>query len=275
MLKRRRKRCECGCGGFVKEGKKFIHGHNGCLNKGRVLGPMSEEQKEKRRKPWTEEQKEKLRGPRGPLSDNHIKNMKIAFSKPSMKRKRSRNTRRLWKTESYVEKQMKIRGSKEAKLKIAKRWENPVFRKKMSKIQKEVQGTLEARTRASINQKALWNDPQFKEKQLLSFSKGAKGLNKSESTLYHLLEKLYPNEYKYTGDFSFIINGKNPDFINVNGQKKCIELFGDYWHRNDNPQDRKDIFKEYGWDTLVIWNHELRNLDRLKFKLHLFHRKGV
>ena len=84
---------------------------------------------------------------------------------------------------------------------------------------------------------------------------------------------MYPNEWKYTGDFSFWINGKNPDFVNCNGQKKCIEVFGDYWHRNDNPQDRKDIFKEFGYDTLVIWERELKNYSELKFKIHRFMRK--
>ena len=34
--------------------------------------------------------------------------------------------------------------------------------------------------------------------------------------------------YKYCGDGSVIIGGLNPDFINTNGEKKLIEVFGDY-----------------------------------------------
>jgi len=76
-----------------------------------------------------------------------------------------------------------------------------------------------------------------------------------------------------------IINGKNPDFINVNGQKKIVEMFGTYWHgesRTGLPnevhvQERKDIFKEYGYETLIVWQHELVNSDFVLNKLQEFH----
>ncbi len=76
--------------------------------------------------------------------------------------------------------------------------------------------------------------------------------------------------YKYVGNGEVIIGFKNPDFINVNGEKKVIELYGDYWHRNDNPQDRIDHFKKYGFDCLVIWERELKNKDSLLIKLKEF-----
>jgi G:T-mismatch repair DNA endonuclease (very short patch repair protein) len=37
----------------------------------------------------------------------------------------------------------------------------------------------------------------------------------------------------------------NPDFI-CDEEKKVIEVYGDYWHRNDNPQDRINKFKKMG-----------------------------
>lgn len=80
----------------------------------------------------------------------------------------------------------------------------------------------------------------------------------------------WKNEWKFTGDFSFMINGKNPDFTNINGQKKLIELFGDYWHKDDNPQDRIDVFKPFGWDTLIIWERELKDIKQLKRKIFDF-----
>jgi len=91
--------------------------------------------------------------------------------------------------------------------------------------------------------------------------------NKPEKRILNLLNKMYPGEWKYTGDFSFMINGKNPDFVNCNGQKKIIEMFGDYWHKGENPQDRIDTFNPFGYDTLIIWEHELKNIDQLKRKL--------
>lgn len=95
--------------------------------------------------------------------------------------------------------------------------------------------------------------------------------NKPESSLIKVLDEMYPGEWKYTGDFSFVVNGKNPDFVNCNGQKKIIELFGDYWHKGQNPQDRADIFSPFGYETLVIWECELKNMGNVKDKIRNFH----
>lgn len=84
--------------------------------------------------------------------------------------------------------------------------------------------------------------------------------NKSEQKLQQLLDNRFPEEWKFVGDGSFILNGYNPDFINVNGKKQIIELFGDYWHKGEDPADRAKLFEPYGFKTLVIWEHELKNL---------------
>jgi len=73
------------------------------------------------------------------------------------------------------------------------------------------------------------------------------------------------------GNFKFWVDGKNPDFVNVNGKNKLIELFGDYWHRNDIPQKKINHFKKYGFDTLVIWEHELSEYGAVVHKLMEFH----
>ncbi len=75
-----------------------------------------------------------------------------------------------------------------------------------------------------------------------------------------------------------MIEGKSPDFVNINGQKKLIELFGDYWHSKKitgkdetmEVNDRVNLFKQYGWDTLIIWEKELKNIDNLKNKILAF-----
>jgi hypothetical protein len=81
--------------------------------------------------------------------------------------------------------------------------------------------------------------------------------NKKEAQLMILLNDLFPHDYKYTGDGKIIIGGKCPDFTNVNGQKKLVELFGDYWHKGEDPSDRINHFLRYGYYTLVIWEREL------------------
>ena len=75
------------------------------------------------------------------------------------------------------------------------------------------------------------------------------------------LEKIvFPFGFWFVGDGKLIVGGKLPDYWN--GDHKLIELFGDFWHKGEDPQIRIDFFKRYGYDTLVIWEHELENLDK-------------
>ncbi len=66
-----------------------------------------------------------------------------------------------------------------------------------------------------------------------------------------------------------IVGSKRPDFTNYK-TKQLIELFGDYWHRGENPQNRIRLFKRLGWDCLVIWGKELKDPRRLKIRLERF-----
>lgn len=93
--------------------------------------------------------------------------------------------------------------------------------------------------------------------------------NKKEKFLFKLI-KINHFPYKFVGDGKFILAGKCPDFLNCNGQKKVIELFGDYWHRNDNPQKRIRLFAKYGFKTLIIWERELKNSDNVIQKIKEF-----
>jgi len=65
--------------------------------------------------------------------------------------------------------------------------------------------------------------------------------------------------YKYVGDFKVWIDGKNPDFMNCNGEKKLIELFGNHWHKKDDEITLPDHYKKYGFKTLVIWENDMKN----------------
>lgn len=104
--------------------------------------------------------------------------------------------------------------------------------------------------------------------------------NKKEIALQEMVNQLNL-PYQYVGDGQFILGGRCPDFLNTNGQKKLIELFGTHWHdskyfpnRGDS-QERIDYFAQYGFDTLVIWEKELKNPDDLKDKLVKFDAKRV
>jgi very-short-patch-repair endonuclease len=85
-----------------------------------------------------------------------------------------------------------------------------------------------------------------------------------------LLIKLLPKSFKYVGNGSFWINKFNPDFIDLKN-KKIIELFGDYWHNLKNNKFRDKLrlkaYKKYGYQVLIIWEHELKNVIKLINKL--------
>lgn len=94
--------------------------------------------------------------------------------------------------------------------------------------------------------------------------------NNAEKHLFSILCQLYPGQWAFVGDWSMILAGKNPDFVNRNGKKLIIELFGDYWHQGENPQVRIDTFARYGFRTLVIWESELKKPAILTDKIRKF-----
>jgi hypothetical protein len=117
----------------------------------------------------------------------------------------------------------------------------------------------------SLIVKEWWKNPENARKALVFNSP-----NKQEQKLTAILESMYPGEWKFVGNGQVIIDGKCPDFININGQKKIIELYGERWHQNHDPQDRINFFKPFGYDTLVIWVRELQNLRRVKTTIAAF-----
>lgn len=116
----------------------------------------------------------------------------------------------------------------------------------------------------SERNKRFWQNPEFVKKQMKS--RGVKP-NKAELKLNELLQQILLKEYKYVGDGEFILAGKCPDFININGQKKIIELYGTYWHKGETGQDRIDLFEQYGYKTLIVWEDELKDIEDLKNKI--------
>ena len=129
--------------------------------------------------------------------------------------------------------------------------------------------------------KQMWNDSKYREKTLKAIHEGRKlKPNIPEKFINRLLNKLLPKEYKFVGDGKVILGGFNPDFINVNGQKKIIEMYGCYWHKcpkckfgNKRLLDvrRLKTYKKYGYKTLIIWQHELKDLNRVKNRILKFH----
>ena len=71
--------------------------------------------------------------------------------------------------------------------------------------------------------------------------------------------------FEYVGDGKVILEGLCPDFINVNGEKQVIEVFGDYWHTGAVKNWRQfeggriHHYAKFGFKTLILWENELEN----------------
>jgi very-short-patch-repair endonuclease len=94
--------------------------------------------------------------------------------------------------------------------------------------------------------------------------------NKKESRLFTILEKISPGMFliNVTGEH-LILKSKIPDFVCIK-YKKIIELYGDYWHKGEDPTIRIDLFKTESYDTLIIWEKELSNIVALEQKINNF-----
>ena len=122
-------------------------------------------------------------------------------------------------------------------------------------------------TRAGVqNWKTFFSDPENVRMWAESFSRKP---NKLEIKLEKMLtDNNLP--YKYVGGGEVVIGYWNPDFINTDGKKKLIELFGDYFHQGENPQNRIDKFARYGFETLIIWGCELKEPELVLEKVRQF-----
>lgn len=106
-------------------------------------------------------------------------------------------------------------------------------------------------------------NPEFVSKLISNINIKAKDVRptKPEQKLMAILDKFFPNQWKYVGNGDLVLGRLIPDFMNINGKKQLIEVFGTYWHKGENPQDKINRFKQYGFSAIVFWEDELNNLE--------------
>lgn len=73
----------------------------------------------------------------------------------------------------------------------------------------------------------------------------------------------YLDSIEYTGDRSKWVKFKdgtvkNPDFI-IKNQRVVIEVFGDYWHKGEDPNILIRNYNEIGYDCLVLWESDIKS----------------
>jgi len=237
--------CECGCEGTfecrVNSKQRFIYGHSG------------------RNRSLSEEHRRKIgdsqRGRNSVLRETRIckaSDCDIAFEC------------RVTDVKKYCSVCCSRRGKSS--------WNKDLTKKIDSRV-------AELAERRSEDQKKLWQDFEYSERQVRAIIKGWKTTpNIPEKFLIKFLQELFPGQWKFVGDGQFILAGKNPDFVNVNGQKKIIEHFGEYHHGEGmtgisnelHEQQRVDLFAQHGYQTLIIWGHELEEVEQLQNKLEEF-----
>jgi len=112
--------------------------------------------------------------------------------------------------------------------------------------------------------KLKWQDPIYRT-AVLQGRKSAP--NKLETSLQPVLAEF---GFRYTGGGDFWVHRKdgshNPDFKKT-GERKLVEVWGDYWHRGENPDDLQTWYATMGYDCLILWESEVnagRARDRVR-----------
>lgn len=147
-------------------------------------------------------------------------------------------------------------------------------RRKISQSHIGIRPSNETREKLSNSHKGIEQSVETRRKHSLAILKAYQEgriiyhkPNKSELKLDRILRDYFPGEWKFVGDGQVYLGGCIPDFINCNGRKLIIELFGDVWHGRKWPvpyrqteNGRRHIFARYGYGLLIVWDSELGNL---------------
>jgi len=149
--------------------------------------------------------------------------------------------------------------SKEVKKKMSetrkKGWQDPEVWERYSKARKKMWQDPRFRKKVCGTHLKNWQNPEFQEMMAIA-------RNMKPNNLEQFFDEITPDSIRYTGGGGFFIRCKNrvylPDF-KIKGQRKIIELFGDYWHKGEDPNNMIKEYAEAGWKCKVFWEHEVYN----------------
>lgn len=144
-----------------------------------------------------------------------------------------------------------------------KHW-SQIRRGKNYEVRFGIKKARKVKNKMSNTAKKQWQNKEYKDKHLKA---NCRRPNIPENIFISICIK-YNLPYKYVGNGSFWIENINPDFINVNGEKICVEIFGDYWHNYPNgtqkDKEKEKILEKYGWKRIIIWENELKKLKTIE-----------
>ena len=148
-----------------------------------------------------------------------------------------------------------------------KGWRKPEARKNHFEGQKRRFSNPKEREKVSNTMKKHFEDPDFVKAFMAN--RNIKP-NKLEQFVDDVLQEHFPDEWKYNGDGScgVVLNGAIPDFININGKKAAVEVFGEAFHDPEKAfmdvtwkrQEfgRKAIFSQLGFACVILREEEIK-----------------
>ena len=160
--------------------------------------------------------------------------------------------------------------------------------KKLSEdtIQKIINSNLgkkrskETRLKRKVGQIEKWKDKEYRNNQLKRIFEG---LNLRPTSYEKKISELCIENnlpFIYTGDGTFLIGHKNPDFVNELN-RIVIEVYHTYFKERDfgsceeYEKQRGEYFAKYGWNTIFIRTNEIENKDWKNICLNKISSMGV
>ena len=136
----------------------------------------------------------------------------------------------------------------------------------------------------TLKENPPWLGKHFSEetKKKISDARKKQRFPKSRTKPERIFEEICKKHnlpFHYTGDGQLWIGKRrllNPDFIEANGNKILVEIFGDYWHSPllrpkmkeiQHPLYREKHYKKYKWQPIFIWESDLKRKDAEQFVL--------
>lgn len=141
---------------------------------------------------------------------------------------------------------------------------NPEWAQKSAEVLKQLHADPEWHqkviSKMHAGRDASWADPQRRKARIRAILQASfRRPTSIEQRIINILKE-HSLPYKYTGDGDVVIGRACPDFTNINGHKKLIETFGNYWHPLEDEIKRKAHFNKYGFKVLILWESQLNKM---------------
>jgi hypothetical protein len=113
----------------------------------------------------------------------------------------------------------------------------------------------EQRLAQSERSRILWENSDYIKKVYDGLGRRP---TKPEERLMNIFSKYFP-ELQYNGDFRLGVSLRRliPDFINVNGAKEVVEVFGERFHKASQVDEKIARYKQLGYNCLILWSKDV------------------